>query len=299
VIAGLHGQIFTLNGNFTIEPRLALNWLATSASSFGAAYGLHSRLERLNIYFATGESGQHMNKNLDFFKAHHFVLNYSQKIGKNSRFVFEPYYQWLRDLPVEPGTYFSTINMKNFWFVNVPLVNKGKGYNYGVDLTLERFMNRGFYFLATTSLFNSKYMGGDKIWRNTRYNRNYLFNLLGGKEWQTGKNDKNLLNVNGRISYQGGDKTIPVDYAASGNSGEIIYDYNSAFSESLDPMFLLHFTVNYKINKQKHASTWALNVINATGVKEFYGYRRNLQTGEIEPEMEAIIIPNISYKIEF
>ena len=96
-----------------------------------------------------------------------------------------------------------------------------------------------------------------------------------------------------------GDRIISVDCNASGSAGEIIYDYNHAFEESLNPTLLVHFTLNYKINKPKHASTWSLNVINATGVKEFYGFRRNLQTGEIEPEMEAIVIPNISYKIEF
>lgn len=31
-------------------------------------------------------------------------------------------------------------------------------------------------------LFKSEYCGGDKIWRNTRLDRRYLFNALGGKE---------------------------------------------------------------------------------------------------------------------
>ncbi|MDX1285791.1 MAG: hypothetical protein R3182_12295, partial [Draconibacterium sp.] len=296
---GFHGQIFTLNSNHTIEPRLGINWQVAPEQLFGMAYGKHSRLERLNTYFTTDQNGSQINKQLDFIHAHHIVLNYDLKIGENVRLKVEPYYQILKNVPIESGSYFSTINLQDNWFINSKLKNEGEGKNYGIDFTLERFLNRGYYYLFTTSLFQSEYKGGDGIWRNTRYNRNYLLNLLAGKEWQIGRSKQNILNVNGRISYQGGDHFIPVDYDASGNKGPIMYDYNRAFEESLDPTLFVHFTVNFKRNKNKTASTWSLNVINATGVKEFYGFRRNLRTGEIEPEMESIIIPNISYKVEF
>lgn len=40
-------------------------------------------------------------------------------------------------------------------------------------------------------------------------------------------------------------------------------------------------------------------MINLTGYKEFYGYRYNLRDNTIDEEREMIMIPNISYKIEF
>lgn len=296
---GLHYQHFALNSNYTIEPRVGITWQVSSKLSLGMAYGKHSRLERLNMYFAMDENGEQINKNLDFMHAHHFVLNFDIALNENSRLKIEPYYQLLDNVPVEPGSYFASINLEDDWFVNTKLKNTGKGHNYGIDLTLERFLNRGYYYLFTASVFESEYRDGNREWRNTRYNRNYLLNLLAGKEWQLGSSKQNMFNINGRISYQGGDHIIPVDYTASGSSGPIVYNYNNAFEESLDPSLLFHFTVNYKRNRTKHASTWSFSVINATGVEEFYGYRRNLKTGEIEPEMESIIIPNISYKIEF
>lgn len=296
---GVHTQFFTLNNNYTIEPRIGLNWQINSIQSVGFAYGKHSRLERLNTYFSMDENGNEQNKKLDFMHAHHFILNYDIQLSENLRLKIEPYYQVLKNVPVEPETYYSTINENENWFVNQKLVNEGEGKNYGIDFTLERFMNRGYYYLLTASLFESEYRGGDNVWRNTRYNRNYLINILAGKEWQLGSSKQNLININGRISYQGGDRYIPVDYEASGTSGPIVYANKNAFEVALDPTFFTHFTVNFKRNKPKYASTWSLNVINATGVKEFYGFRRNLQTGAIKAEMEAIIVPNISYKIEF
>ena len=298
-VFGFHTQLFTLNNNYTFEPRISILWQISDIQSVGFAYGKHSRLERLNIYFALDDEENLVNRNLDFMHAHHFVFSYDLNTGENSRLKIEPYFQWLNNVPVEPGSYFSTLNLQNDWYVNSPLINEGKGKNYGVDLTFERFLNRGYYYLFTSSLFESKYKDGNAIWRNTRYNKNYVINALGGKEWQLGHSKQNLLNVNARVTFQNGERYIPVDYVASGNSGDIIYEYDRAFEESLDPVLFLHITLNYIRNKPRHTSIWAINIINATGAKEFYGFRRNYKTGQIEPEMEAIIIPNISYKIEF
>jgi len=296
---GIHLQCFLLNRNFTLEPRGALKWQINNANSAGLAFGSHSRLERLNIYFIQDKNGMPVNGNLGFSKAHHLVLNYDWSVLKNTRLKLEPYYQWLTNLPVSPDNSFALINQKDDWFISQPLSNKGKGRNLGIDLTLEQFINNGFYYLITASVFDSKYRGGDGIWRNTRYNRNYLINLLTGKEWKTGKQKQNIFSLNGRLSFQGGDRIIPVDYIASEIENEIVLNENLAFRDKLDPTLVFHFTSNYRINKSRYTSTWSLQVINATGVKEFYGFRRNLKTGTIEANKEAIVVPNISYKIEF
>ncbi len=296
---GVHTQYFTLNNNYTIEPRVGVNWQFTPNQSLGVAYGVHSRLERLNIYFAQNNEGIINNKNLDFSNSHHLVMNYNLSISDNMRFKLEPYIQWLTNVPVEANSSFALINLKDDWFIDKKLENSGKGLNYGVDFTLERFLNKGYYFLLTGSLFDSKYLGGDGKWRNTRYNLNYLFNFLAGKEWPVGKHKQNLFGLNGRISYQGGEKITPINQEASQLLGEVVYVESQAFEENLDAAVHLHFTINYRINKPKHTSVWSFNVINATGIKEFYGYWKELDTGKFVPNEEAIVIPNISYKIEF
>jgi len=63
--------------------------------------------------------------------------------------------QQLYDVPVIADSSYSFLNLKDEWFVNNQLVNTGKGINYGIDLTFERFMSQGYYFMFTASLFNS------------------------------------------------------------------------------------------------------------------------------------------------
>ena len=43
------------------------------------------------------------------------------------------------------------------------MVNEGTGYNYGLELTVEKFLSRNYYVLLTGSLFDSKYKGYDGI----------------------------------------------------------------------------------------------------------------------------------------
>ena len=57
------------------------------------------------------------------------------------------------------------------------LVNKGTGNNTGVELTVEKFLSKGYYLLTTGSLFNSNYKGSDGIKRNSTYNYGYAANV--------------------------------------------------------------------------------------------------------------------------
>ncbi|MDR2907165.1 MAG: TonB-dependent receptor, partial [Bacteroidales bacterium] len=251
---GVYGTYFHLNKKASIEPRASIRYQILPNHAFSLAYGKHSRRENTDYYFVqTPKTGdEFVNKNLDFSKAHHIVLSYDWSISEHLRFKVEPYYQHLYDIPVEKGTTMSMVNYRDFWMMT-PLVSEGKGKNYGVDLTLERYLHKGWYYLLTASLFESKYTGGDDEWRDTRLNRNIVVNALGGKEWKI--KDKNILSVNLRLAFLGGERCTPVDEAATMAAHELIFDETHAFGEKLDPQVLAHFTVGYKMNRKKLAHT--------------------------------------------
>jgi hypothetical protein len=297
---GISSMYFMLNDKWTVEPRIGIKWQAQPKHAFGLAYGLHSRYENLDYYFVkTPETGDRLvNKKLDFSKAHHLVLSYNWSVSENMHLKIEPYYQYLYNIPVAKDSVLSLINYQYF-FLMFPLVNDGEGRNYGIDFTLERYLHNGYYYMITASLFESRYKGGDGVWRNTRLNRRYLVNALGGKEWKMGKQKQNMLSVNLRCSFQGGDRYIPVDEAASTAMQNVVYDNSRAYQAQLSPAFISHFTVSYKINKKNLAHEIALKMINVNGYKEFDGYYYNYCTNKPEMLRSAVIMPNICYKIEF
>lgn len=300
--AGMHGQYFGLNNRYSIEPRLGLDWKLSEQTSISAAFGLHSQLEILNIYLGRQQFNGYyttVNKDLDFSKAKHFVLGVNYAIGNNLHLKIEPYFQLLYNIPVIADSSFSIINLSEDWFVNDPMENSGKGWNKGVDVTLERFLQKGFYYVCSASIFDSKYSGGDGVKRNTRFNKGFVFNILGGKEWNMGKSKSNIFGINGRITYQGGNRISPVNTEISYKNMEVMYDDNKAFEMQIRNEFLLHFTLQYRRNKPEHSSIISLQFLNVLGAKEFYGYRYNLKEQTIDPHEEAIVIPNVSYKLEF
>lgn len=299
--AGLTAQLFSLNNHYSIEPRIGVTQTLGNRHTVGVAYGLHSKIESLNIYYnnslSSGEKA--VNKNLDFTKAHHLVLSYDLNVSELVHIKIEPYYQQLYDVPVVEGSSFSAINLHTDWFFAQKLVNKGEGKNYGIDFTLEKYMSKGFYYMITASVFNAKYQGGDGEWRNTRFNRNYVTNFLAGKEWKVGKAKQNSFNINGRITLQGGERYSPFDEAATVAKKEIVYDESMAFSNQTAPMTNVHLSIAYKKNKLKSSREVALKIVNLTQQPDFFGYQYNFRTGGIDQKVEKILLPNLSYKILF
>ncbi len=300
--AGIHSQYFTLNRHHTLEPRLGIRWNFHAQHTIALAYGLHSQLENISLYLAQQHIGNEKilpNKDLDFSKSHHFVIEYEMKLSDNLIFKIEPFYQHLFNIPVVPGSYISTINIDDIWSFNDSLVNSGTGRNYGVDITLERYLNRGYYYLITTSLFESKYKGGDGNEYNTRFNRNYVFNIMGGKEWYVGKALNNIMGANIRFTYVGGDRIHPINYLASTEQQEIVEDLSRAYADQLPPAPILSLSFSYRMNKPSRSGIWSFQLINALAHKEFQEYEFNTESNTIEKVEDLIMIPNLSYKIEF
>ncbi|MFD0761209.1 carboxypeptidase-like regulatory domain-containing protein [Lutibacter aestuarii] len=299
--AGLNTQLFTLNNHFTIEPRLGLSYQLNESSKMSFGYGLHSRIEPLNIYFANtvNSTVPKANKDLDFSKSHHFVLAYDWNISEKLHLKIEPYYQYLYNIPIVENSTNSLLNLQNDWFVNNTYVNNGNGQNYGIDLTLEQYITNGFYYLISASVFDSKYKTSTDNWYNTRFNKNYLFNVLAGKEFRIGKNKQNLFGVNLRMSIQGGDRYSVIDQNNSALEQDVVYNETNPFTEQAKTSFVTHFTINYEWYKKKTTQKLSFKILNATNYKEFLGHRYNIKTNIVDEHREALIVPNISYKISF
>jgi len=298
---GLSTQLFTLNNSYTIEPRLGISYPINDRNTLSFGYGLHSRLEPLQIYFANtvNSISPEANKELGFTRANHFVLGYDWSITQKLHLKIEPYFQALFDVPIAENSNESLLNLDADWFITTAYHNTGKGRNYGLDVTLEQYMNHGFYFLITGSLFNSEYKTENSDWFNTRYNKNYLFNALAGKEFKTGSNQQNSFGVNLRISVQGGDRFSKIDDAASSAEQDVVYNETTPFTQQTTPSSVLHTTITYTWNRKKITQKLSLKILNVTNYESFLGHRYNLQTGNVDEYREALMLPNLSYKISF
>ncbi len=302
---GVHFLYDDLTSHTSIEPRISGKWQINDKQSIFGGFGIHSQSASLPVYFSIieDENGNtsRPNMKLDFMKARHYVLGYDNKISNNVYFKSEIYYQDLYDIPVEnnPNGSFSLINAVE-GFTDRTLVNSGTGTNYGLELTLERYFSNNYYYLVTTSLYDAKYKAMDGITRTTRFNGNYIANVLFGKEFYLKKGNKNkVLSLNSKVSLYGARNITPIDLDKSIELGRTIWKEDEAFSKKGDDIWKVDFSLTYSWNKAKTRQELKLdiqNALNAQGVTDEY---YNDVTQEIELSTQLSIFPVVMYTLEF
>jgi hypothetical protein len=153
------------------------------------------------------------------------------------------------------------------------LANNGLGKNYGVELTLEKTFSHNYYVLANGSLFSSTYYAADGLWRNTRFNANYVASLTTGKDFLFGRIRKSwVFGLNARMLWAGGERT-----------------WETEFEEQLKDYFRLDTRVS--IARQRDRMKWLLAVdIQSTTNRE-----NETSLEEIRP---IGILPVLTFRVE-
>jgi len=281
-IIGIHQYHFLLNNDNGIEPRWSLEINNKKGGKFTAGIGWHSRLEPISIYMykillAKGGYVQ-PNKNLSPSTAFHFVTGFEQKINEQTRLKIEAYWQNLTGIPIDTSLngYFSLINSAG-GIPNFILTNQGKGFNKGIEFTLERFFSKNFYYLFTASLFDSKYENRNHIIRNSIYNNNYAGNALIGKEFRLAKYKSIATNV--RYMMRGGNRYTPILLSESIRRNTTVSDGTKIYEAQYPDYWRIDFSISYKINLPK--STWSMgaDIQNITNHKNIINinYDNNLK----------------------
>ena len=307
--AGLHAQQFFLNNSFSLEPRIGLKYELNNKNSFSFGYGLHSQTQPLNVYFlqTPNPDGSYNYDNLElgFTKSHHFVLGYDVQPFKDWRLKIEAYYQYLVNVPV--NTYPSSYSMLNTGAsfktdLEDSLTNTGTGRNYGVELTVEKFFSRGYYGLFTASLYQSKYTASDGIERNTAFNGRYVANFLAGKEWKLGKEKRNAITTDIKVTYAGGRYYTPIDLAASQVRGrEVLKGDEYAYSSTYPDYFRLDFKVGFTLNSpmKKLSQSFSIDLQNVTNNNNVFSQSYDDRSRSISTTYQLGFFPNFIYKIQF
>jgi hypothetical protein len=176
------------------------------------------------------------------------------------------------------------------------LVNKGLGKNYGLELTVERYLKDGFYVLFTGTLYQSKFKTLEDSWRNTQFNGNFITNVLGGYEYKIGKG---LIGIDVRTVYAGGKRFPAVDLEASKKSGFAVYDSKTAYEQRAEPYFRTDLRLSFKISMKKISQEWAIDFQNLTNHKNIYSQYYDVTSGSVKYNYQSTFTPMFLYRINF
>jgi len=295
--AGIHAQYYSRSDDFVAEPRVSLQYVMDGNRSLSVGYGVHHQTQSIYTSYVQTKTNDGTpaltNKNLGFTRSEHYVLTYDWNLSEHLRLKAETYYQQLTNVPVErtPSSY-SVLNTGASFAPNNQdsLVNAGKGHNYGVELTLERFFHRGYYFLITTSLFDSRYQGSDGVERNTAFNTQYVANALLGKEWRVGRN-RNYLTINLKATTIGGRYLTPINFALSQQQGRTVYEESRAFSEKQTPYFRTDIKISYRKEYKRSTLEMTLDLQNITNNQNIFVQSYNPRTNSIGTQYQQGFFP--------
>ncbi len=302
---GIHSLYSKINNQVSVEPRFGVKTYLSDKASLSLGYGLHSQQPAIIYYFMMDTLGVINNPKLRFVKSHHFVLAFDYRLNEFTRIKLEPYYQYVFNAPVdaESSSSFSFLNMGASFYEYAPFrwKNTGTARNTGIELTFERFLNKGLYYLFTVSLFDSKYKGSDGKEYNTAFNNQYIVNALLGKEFVIASGEKlKTLALDIKTTYAGGKRTTPYQIVQIGpDSYERNYDYSRAFELKTKDYFKTDFKITFRVNGKRVAQEWALECTNLFNNKNIQQDKFNPRTGKVEDVYQPglMIIPQ--WKILF
>jgi hypothetical protein len=301
---GVHFQHLALNNTTAIEPRLGFRYQFKPKQSLNLGLGIHNQMQPIQVYFQqtrlADNSYLNTNKNLGFTRSSQIVLGYDNNFAKNWRLKVEGYYQNLDNVPVEKkSSSFSMLNAgADFSFPdNDSLENKGTGYNYGIELTVERFLGNGFYFLSTTSLFQSRYKGSDGIERNTAFNGNYVQNLLVGKEFKI--KSKLTFLVDLKATYAGGKRYQAVDLAESRRQQQVVYDKTNPYELQLPDYFRPDIKLSLRKEGKRITQEFVLSLQNVINRQNLFTRTYSRAQDKMVDQYQLGIFPVPQYRVLF
>jgi hypothetical protein len=307
--SGLNYMHFFLNHSHALEPRASLRWSMNDKQTLSLGYGLHSQTHPFYNYLLRKnltddkwdrENYEETNLNLEFTKSHHLALGYDLALSEDLRFKTEVFLQMLYNVPVEDSSsYYSLINLGagSHNTAAHDLVNEGTGRNNGIELTLEKFLSKRYYFLLTTSILDSKYKGSDGVRRNTAFNSTYNANVLFGYELPFRRNGAFDFNI--RLVSSGGRRIIPHDVERTLQEKADVYLFEQAYEPRLAPYFRVDVRAGYKYNGKKVRHEIAFDVTNLTNRQNEWERIYDESTGTIEMVYQQGIFPFLYYRINF
>lgn len=308
---GIHYQYLTLNGSQNLEPRIGMGWNISPKDKITFGYGLHSQMLPMDLYYR--EISDTTNgvistiqpaRDLDFSKSHHLVLGYLHSFKKGVSFKTELYYQQLYDIAVakESNTY-STANFGADFTSSFPayLTNNGKGNNYGADFTIEKFLDKGFYFLISSSIYQSLYTASNGLEYNTAFNGNYTLNALVGYEYKLkqGVKRQNSITLDLKFTRNGGKRYTPILLEESIALNREVRDYDHAFEGRYEDYMKGDVSVHFKMVGKKITQEFGIHIQNFTNHKNVFLRQYVIKRKEIVTTYQTGILPIGQYKIYF
>ena len=289
---GLNYLHFSLNGSSAFNYSVAGAYQINKKNGVSLSIGKYAQVIPIGTYF-TGED----NLDLSLMKSYQVNAAYGWQLANDFKVGVEGYYQKLYNIPIskdEEVDYWMLNDLVGFSTDN--LSSDGRGRNYGLEMTLERFFNQGFFMLISGSVYNSEYsLRGDDYF-NSRYNGRFNSSLMMGKEIML-KNE-NILSLSFRNLVFGGQWYKPPDDFISRSIDEYFEQENSNLTLQNKTYWRSDLRVSYRKNNPHNSWILALDVQNLFNISNTRGEIFNIKDQLYQTKLQGGIVPVVSFQLD-
>lgn len=264
---GVRADYQTDNDRVYTSPRINASYQLTSLLNIYGAYGL--------FYQGLPEVLKAQKKEFELLKniqATHYILGISYLLTEDTKLTLEAYEKDYSNFPVNPAqpALFMIDELfyrYGFFFNQENLVDKGRAYSRGIELTVQKKLASDFYGMASASFFRTRYKGYDGEWRDRVFDNQIMFSIEGGYK----PNEK--WEFSARWIFAGGRPYTPFNESESYKLNRSVLDDNRTNSKRYPEYHSLNLRVDRRFNFSgsnlvAYVSVW--NVYNRKNVSSYF-----------------------------
>ncbi len=267
-----------------LSPRLSVSYRLADGLFLSGHVGLYYQLPSYTALGFKGETGDYVNKHLDYISVSQESVGLSWTPNENMEFTVEGFYKLYGNMPFSlsdqiplscKGNDYGTIG-------NEALSSQAKGHSYGAELMFKWLLTQKLNLSSSLTIFKSEFKDGKQgSYVPSAWDNRFILNVSGTynfpKHWSLGA----------KVSCIGGSPYTPYDEAKSSLveawdvQGRAYYDYSRYNQERLPVFGQLDVRVDKTFYLKKCMLGFYLDIQNITASK----LRRPdalMSTGQIE-----------------
>ncbi|RAJ93103.1 outer membrane receptor protein involved in Fe transport [Larkinella arboricola] len=252
-----------LNALRTLSPRLSVSYALNDRWSLNASIGRYFKIPTYTVLGFRDESGQLINRNVDYIASNHYVAGVEYLPKPTTRFTVEGFYKQYSRYPVSVRNGISLANLGNNFNAigNEAVTSTGRGRAYGMEVFFQQKLVKNLFVVASYTYVRSEFSGSDGALRPSAWDNRHLFSGLLGRKFRRG------WEMGLKYRYAGGAPYTPFDLAQSQRNfltlGEGVLDYSRLNTLRLRALNQFDFRLDKKWNARRFTFDLFLDVQNA------------------------------------
>jgi len=273
---GLRADANTFNSRMnnlakTFSPRLSATYNVNEKLSVNANAGIYYQMPTYTLLGYRQGNGPLLNTNAQYIQSKQAVLGLEYNTLEDTRFTVEGFYKYYDRYPMvrELGVDVPLANLGADFGVNGnrQLTGFTQGRSYGMEFLAQKRLRKGFYGIASLTLFRSEFKDNTQTFVQSSWNSRYIISMTGGKilpkNWEIGT----------RFRFSGGSPYTPYDLEASSVKSNFdtfpqgISDYTRLNQNRLANFYQLDLRIDKKYPFKNFSLNVFFDVQNVTNLK--------------------------------